>query len=96
MERYPQIVNWYFVTGMAILASGIIVSGVAFWYYIAIFAPMQQNIRRQALNQKIINAIEQKYCTGTTYANEKVKKYCEYSKIVSAPKFPTPTSTNSR
>ncbi len=88
MDRYPQIINWYFVIGMAILAFGIVISGITFWYYIAIFAPMQQNIRRQALNQRLIDAIEKKYCLGTTYANE-------YSRIVSSPKFPTPTSTKS-
>lgn len=76
MNQY-QPIHWYFVIGVSFLLTIVLVSVLAFWYYLAIFAPMELNIRRQMLNKKILNALEIKYCSNSTYENAKIKRYCE-------------------
>lgn len=77
MDPYRQTIHWYFIMGMSFLTFSIILSGFAFWYYYAILAPIQQNARRQIINQKIIDVLEKKYCGSKNYANERTKKFCE-------------------
>lgn len=76
MDPYRQTIHWYFVMGMSLLSFGIIFSGFAFWYYYAIFALIEQNMRRQIINQKIIDAIEKKYCSDAAHASDRIQRYC--------------------